>query len=102
MPAYPIPIGITASFNNVRTDSVATADFTMPSGTAVVTFQPVDPNDPGVATLYDNADDSVVVTMKSAGYDIVSVPQGGKTYYWKATKGANILAMTIPNNPERY
>src|SRR3990167_5445916 len=99
MPAYPIPIGITASFSNVLIDSIATSNFTMPEGTAIATFQPVDPDDPGVATLYDS-DDNEIITMETGGYDVVSVPFGGKTYYWKATKGANILAMTIPNNPE--
>lgn len=95
MSSAPIPIGITASFANVRTDSVATATFTMSEGMSIVTFQPVDWNNPGVATLYDS-DGNTIVTMNSGGYETVQVPAGGKSYYFKATLGANILAMTQP------
>lgn len=94
--AAPIPIGPTASFSNVPAGSIATSTFTMGDGTAVVTFQPVDVNNPGVVTLYDNSDNSAVLTLNSEGYEMAVVPPGGKTYYFKATLGAKILAMTLP------
>lgn len=91
----PVPIGPGASFANVKTDSVATGNFTMSEGLAIVTFNPVDDNAPGTATLYDS-DGNTVLTMTTGGHELVQVPYGGKTYYFKATLGANMLAMTQP------
>ena len=91
----PIPTGMTASFSAVPKGSVATANFSFGRGYAVVTFQPVDVNNPGVATLYDS-DGNVILTMDREGYANAMVPEGGATYYFKATLGANILAMTQP------
>src|SRR6185436_15383716 len=91
----PVPIGPTASFSNVPAGSIATATFTMGEGLAIVTFQPVRLSDPGVATLYDSGN-NVILTMNSEGYDNVQVPTGGASYYWKATLGAKVLAMTMP------
>ncbi len=96
MVSTPVPIGVGASFSPVRTDSVATANFTLGEGYAVLTFQPVDPNNPGVATLYDSSN-NVVVTLDRGGYANVMVPSGGLTYYFKATKGAQLLALTQPS-----
>jgi hypothetical protein len=90
----PIPTGPTASFPAVKSN-VATGNFTFGEGQAIVTFQPVSLNDPGVATLYDSAG-NVILTMDAEGYSPVVVPVGGQTYYFSATKGANILAMTQP------
>ncbi len=90
----PVPTGPTASFAAVQ-NNVATANFSFGGGYAVVTFQPVDVNNPGVATLYDSAD-NVILTMDHEGYANAMVPDGGATYYFKATLGANILAMTQP------
>lgn len=91
-----VPIGLTASFSNVKTGSVATANFTMPAGTVIITFQAVDVQNPGVVTLYDSGDNALI-TMNTDGQEIYRVPHGGATYYFKATLGANLLAMTQPN-----
>lgn len=91
-----IPIGITASFSNVRAGSIATANFTMPPGTVIITFQAVDVQNPGVVTLYDSGDNAIL-TINTDGQEIYRVPHGGATYYFKATLGANLLAMTLPN-----
>ena len=91
----PVPTGPTASFSAVPKGEIATASFTFGRGLATVTFQPVDVNNPGGATLYDSAG-NVILTMDRAGYANAMVPEGGATYYFKATLGANILAMTQP------
>lgn len=91
----PVPIGPGQSFSAVPANSIATANFAFDEGLAVVTFQPVDVNNPGVATLYDSGD-AVILTLDHEGYANHIVPRGGATYYFKATKGARILAMTRP------
>jgi len=91
----PVPIGPTASFSNVPAGSIATATFTFGEGYAVVVFQPIDVNNPGVATLYDSGNNAVV-TLDSEGFDSIIVPAGGMTYYFKATLGAKVLAVTQP------
>lgn len=94
---WPIPEGITAS-SRALFDSVATANATFSDGgRAVLTFQPVDPDNPGVATLYDSSG-TVQMTMNHGGYANIVIPQGGATYYWTATLGANIVAITLPSN----
>lgn len=95
MPA-PIPIGVTQSFSNVPGASLATANFTMPGGIAVMTFQPIDVNNPGAAYLYDS-DDTLIATLKAEGHETFQVPHNGGTYYFKATLGAKILAATQPS-----
>lgn len=92
--AVPVPIGPGASFSNVGANK-ATASFSFDEGRVVVTFQPVNVNDPGVATLYDSAD-TAILTLDEAGHANHVVPRGGATYYLKATKGANVLAVTRP------
>ena len=94
MPA-PVPIGPGASFSDVRAGSVATANFTIGEGYAVATFQPVDVNSPGTATLYDSAG-NIILTMDTEGYESTIVPPGGLTFYFKATLGAKVLALTQP------
>ena len=99
--SWPIPVGITASFPNVRTDSVATSNFTMDGGFKVVTFQPVNPGNPGIAYLYDSSN-TLRLTMTEGGNYMFQVSDAGETFYFKATLGANILAMTTPNHPNRW
>ncbi len=91
----PVPIGVTASFKDVGIN-VATANFTFDEGFAVVTFQPRDPNNTGLAYLYDS-DSNLILTFDREGYQTHAVPAGGKTYYFKASLGANMLAMTRPS-----
>ena len=98
--SWPIPEGLTAS-SSAPFDSVATANATFSDGgNAVLTFQPVDPNNPGVATLYDSGNNALV-TMNQGGYAAFYIPTGGGTYYWKATLGANIVAITLTGNQAR-
>jgi len=89
----PVPIGPGVSFSNVQ-PSVNTAFFDMTPGYCVATFQPVDRNNPGTATLYDRAGNAVL-TFDREGYEnyYVAVPT---TYYFSATSGANLLALTYP------
>jgi hypothetical protein len=92
----PVPIGVTASFNAVG-KNVATGNFSFSeAGIATITFQPVDVNNPGVATLYDSTN-NVIQTISAEGYETFQLPLGGGTYYFKATLGANILAATLPS-----
>ncbi len=90
----PVPAGITSSFSPVTTGSVATSTFLVPGGSAVVTFQPLDVNNPGTATLYDSANNSIL-TISQEGYETFQVPAGGASYYFKATLGARLLAVTV-------
>ena len=94
----PVPIGVGVSFSNVQ-PNVVTADFTLPEGTHIITFQPVNPNNPGVVTLYDDTGtaDSTILTMNMEGYETLQVGVGGGTYYFNTTLGANILAATSPS-----
>lgn len=93
--ATPVPIGPGASFSRVPANT-NTARFTIGEGNAIVVFQPVDVNDPGTVTLYDS-DAAVILTMDREGYSNAIVPPGGKTYYFFATKGANVLAFVQPS-----
>lgn len=91
----PVPIGPGASFPNVQ-PNVQTASFTIGTdGLATIVFQPVDVNNPGVATLYDSSGNTIA-TLSTEGYESVYVPLNGLTYYFKATLGANLLAMIQP------
>ena len=92
----PVPIGPTASFSNVPAGSIATATFKFGVGYAVITFQPIDVDNPGTATLYDSTD-TAVATLSTEGYESFVVPSTGDTYYFKATLGAKLLAMTQPS-----
>ncbi|MGH3514688.1 MAG: hypothetical protein ACRDRB_20805 [Pseudonocardiaceae bacterium] len=92
--SYPVPIGTTQSFSPVTAGNTAT--FAFPEGYAVVTFQPVDVNKPGVATLYDSAATSIFVMSNPGHYELM-VPPGGASYYFNTTIGANLLAMTHPS-----
>lgn len=91
----PLPIGVTASISPVLVN-VNTRTFAMPEGMAVVTFHPVDVNNPGIATLYDSAG-NVILTINAEGYETFQVPLGGMTYYFAATLGAALLAATVPS-----
>ena len=91
-----VPIGVGQSFSDVPINSVVTTTFGLDAGYAIVTFQAIDRNDPGVATLFDG-DGNTIVTLDEEGYANVFVPSGGKTYYFSATKGANLLALTHPS-----
>lgn len=93
--AAPVPIGPGQSFARVPAGGIATANFSIGGGYAIVTFQPIDLNNPGVATLYDSTD-AAILSINSEGYDSLIVPPAGATYYFKATLGAKILAMTQP------
>lgn len=92
----PVPTGVGVSFSPVKIASVATSTFSFGPGMAIITFQPVNPNDPGVVTLYDSSGNAIF-TMDREGYATEMVPEGGKSYYFGATKGANLLAMTQPS-----
>ena len=98
MQALPTPDGISNVFSNVDSNGQATANFSFSdSGVVVLTFDPADSDNPGVATLYDSSN-NVLVTMKQRGYETYQLPLGGGTYYWKATRGAKKLAMTLPSS----
>jgi hypothetical protein len=90
----PVPIGPGTSFSAVGVN-IATSNFTLGEGYAIMTFQPLDVNNPGVATLYDS-DGNTIIALDREGYGNVMVPSGGLTYYFKATLGAKLVALTQP------
>ena len=95
MVAYPQPTGHGTSFANLLPSSVRTATFTAPSGNGlIVTFNPIDPGDPGVASLY-NASDVAVLEMAQGGSYGFSSP-GGAGFYFSATKGARNVSIIEP------
>lgn len=104
--AYPIPIGVTTSFANVAV-GVNTSTFSIlpdgpdkgSAGFFVVTFQPVDQNNPGTVTLVDG-NGNTQLTMTSGGYAFLyAVASSG--WYFTNTLGANILAITNPTGATR-
>ena len=95
----PIPNGVTASFAGVKPNT-NTATFTMSAGVVVITFQPADVNDPGVMSLY-NSSDVLQLTMSAIGHTAHQVPSPSASYYFSTTKGAAIVAMTLPNDGVR-
>jgi len=95
-PSFPLPIGVTASFSPVAA-GISTGTSALDAGGAVMTYQPLDVNDAGTVTLYDSAA-NVIGTLTAGGYLAFMVPAGGKSYYMNATKGAQLLAITLPNS----
>lgn len=93
--AIPIPVGIGWSVSNVQ-PNVQTPTQGLDAGFAIATFQPVDVNNPGTATLYNSAG-TVILTLTQGGYGEFMVPVGGASYYFIATNGAAVLAATRPN-----
>lgn len=95
--SYPIPEGVTSSFSFPQAGA-NTATFTLPgSAQAVITFQPLDMNNPGVLTLYDSGN-VAIFTMLAAGYAPLIVPGAGASYYISTTLGAKLVAATVPNS----
>ena len=106
----PIPTGVGASFAKVPPGGT-TGSFTLGTtdtyannaingNSVIITFQPVDPANPGTVTLNDTSSYSssqVVLTITAGGYTLWAIPNGGATYTFTATNGANILAMTFPS-----
>ncbi len=95
----PIPNGVTASFANVQPNT-NTPTFAMGAGTVVVTFSPADVNDAGTMSLYDSGG-TLILTKTQIGHVAHQVPVGGKSYYFSTTKGASVVAMTLPNDGPR-
>ena len=98
--AFPVPVGVSNTFANLQ-PGAATPVFSLQvrpgrgnSDTWTVTFQPVDQNNPGVLTLVDGSG-ITQVTMNSAGYAFLT-STGGSGWYFSATAGANIAAVTQP------
>jgi hypothetical protein len=97
MPAFPMPEGPSASFANPA-PGVNTKTFALPDqAQVIVTFNPIDVNNPGTLILYDSGANAIV-TMQAAGYAAFIVPAGGASYYFNASLGANQIAATIPAN----
>lgn len=98
---FPLPTGNTASFSNPPA-GVNTATFTLQAGSMViVTFQPLDLNNPGTLTMTEDDGSTVVLTMTEGGYaryDVPSTPDFGESYYFNATNGAQLVAATVPNS----
>jgi hypothetical protein len=93
-PSFPPPTGPGFSYSPVAAGNTPTQ--ALPGGYyAVVTFQPLDFNNPGVCTLYD-VNGNVVVTLTAAGYAEFLTPPNGQSYYFNTTAGAQLLAATMP------
>jgi hypothetical protein len=94
-----IPEGETTSFSKVQA-GVPTGTFTFPGGFVVITFNPVDENQPGTLTLYDSGNNSLLVMPQGGRYPF-QVPSGGASYYFSSTAAIATVAMTLPNNLQR-
>ena len=93
--AFPQPVGPGTSFADLKPGSVATVTFTMPSGNGlIVTFNPIDPADPGVLTLYDASAIAVLEMIQGGSYGFSS--PGGAGFYFSATKGARNASVVEP------
>lgn len=94
MVAFPIPIGEGNSVADLI-PTVASRTFTLERGNDyVVTFNPVNIDDPGVLYLYDSAN-TVLLTMNQGGSYGLSTP-GGTGFYFKGTKGARNASVINP------
>jgi hypothetical protein len=94
MVAFPQPTGPGSSVADLA-PLVRSRTLSVPSGNGmVVTFNPVDVGDPGVATLYDSSDVAVLVMEQGGSYGFSSV--GGDGFYFKATKGARNVSVVEP------
>lgn len=96
---YPLPLGISDSHHNVNAGDNS-RKFDIPAGNYVVTFQPVDVNNPGTLTLYDHSA-NVLVTMAMGGY-AVFISGGSTGCYFSNPNGIKIAAITTPVNRGRY
>ena len=95
MVAFPQPIGPGTSISDVPVAPATSRTFTMPSGNGlIVTFNPRDPSDPGVVTLYNGSDVAVLVMEQGGSYGFSSA--GGDSFYFKATKGARNVSVVEP------
>ena len=93
--SWPVPVGAGYSFRNVA-PAVNTKKFDLPAGDYILTFQPIDVNNPGTLILYDNSN-VAQVTMLAAGYATFKPITGGLTgYYFTASAGANMAAIIAP------
>jgi hypothetical protein len=97
--SFPMPVGIGFSVSPLAAGMNSQVN-ALPPGYAVMVFQPIDPNNPGVATLYDS-NNNVILTMNAGGYSEFSVPAAGASYYFSSTAGATLLAAVIPNHTTR-
>ena len=94
MVAFPQPAGPGTSFADLPPAANSTT-FSVPAGNGlIVTFNPIDVSNPGVAYLYDSAG-TAVVTMEQGGSFGFSSP-GGSGFYFKATLGARNVSVIEP------
>ena len=93
--AFPQPVGPGTSFADLPANSAASATFTMPVGNGlVVTFNPNDPADPGVLTLYNGSGVAVLEMVQGGSYGLST--SGGTGFYFSATKGARNVSVVEP------
>jgi hypothetical protein len=104
MTTTPVPIGVDTTFANLAagqatrnfTPTLATADQGGPaSQVCVVGFQALDPNNPGVLTLYDSGG-NVIVALNTEGYETFQ-PIAGMSYYFNSTLGAAQVSCISPS-----
>jgi len=98
MSSYPIPSGITNSFQNLS--GISTAFDLAPGGVwHIVLFNPRDNDDPGVLTLLDS-DGNAVLNLTTAGYAPFISGQPGTGYRFSMSSGytAAQVAIVRPTN----
>ena len=94
MGTYAPPIGPGTSFTDL-VPGVASQTFGITVGNGyVVTFNPVDPANPGVLYLYDSSG-NILLTMAVGGSYGFSTP-GGTGFYFTGTKGARNASVIQP------
>lgn len=96
MPAFPIPVGPGTSVADLSPSPACSRTFDIAAGdNYVVTFNPVDPNDAGILSLYDSTGTSVLDMPRGGSYPFVAAA-AGTNFYFKATKGARNASIVEP------
>lgn len=93
----PVPIGVTNSFSNLAAN-VSSATFGLDAGFEyLVTFQPVDTNNPGSLVLYDSGNNALLTMTNPFVYGTYAMGAAASGYYFKASLGAQLAAITSPS-----
>lgn len=93
--AFNPPIGPGTSISELAPAPAASRTFDIARGTYVVTYNPVDVNNPGVLYLY-NSSDVVVLDMPQGGSYGLTVAADGTGFYFKGTRGARNASVIEP------
>lgn len=93
---WPVPVGAGDTVCNLR-PATKSRMFDLTRLNYLITFQPVDVNDPGTLILYDGSN-TAMVTLNAGGYATFTPVASGVqyNYYFIASNGANIASIIAP------